>query len=125
MISFKELLLNEHAQAKKGDWKGSSNILQSQIEQAFIDGDWEKIKVIKYKGDSLDLYKNTKIKDKHLYILGEFVNTTIKTKNGLETKKEFIVQFGITFSKFSNTKTHGDLYNVDGVGSNYKKIWPR
>jgi hypothetical protein len=120
MKTFKEFCsedddLSEQAQVKKGNWKGGKDMVLD-ISKTGIDLYYKKIDTIKFKGKEHILYLNTEVKDKENYILGYFETETIQTKVGPEEYSTFMVQFGITFSKYKNTKTYATVHNVDGVG---------
>lgn len=114
-------MIQEQAQAKKGNWKGSSNML-GEVTKFVIDKYYTKIDKITISNDEYILYKNDQHKNKDNYILGQFNTKNIETKLGIESKIVFDIFFGITFTKLKNTKTYGIVYNVDGVAvTNYGK----
>jgi len=106
--------LNEQAQAKKGDWKGGSNMTPSLSYDNINDmkKDWVILDTIKIKNDIYFLFKK---KDDSFYILGNFSEINKPTKNGIETKNIFKTVFGIHFTKFSGTTVYGDVYNITQI----------
>lgn len=96
--------------------------MTKDISKTVVDLYYSKVDTINHKGKEYLLYKNNQLKGKDNYILGYFETTPIDTKLGKEDWTEFIVEFGITFSKGTKSKIFGDLYNVDGVGVKTKGI---
>lgn len=116
MKSFKDLV-NEQAQAKKGNWAGGVNMTPSYGE--FAISTFNKIDDLKIGGNDYELYLTDD--DALFFILGKFKEEVENTKLGKNKIKKFHVIFGITFSKYKKSKIYGDLYNVDGVGTKSKK----
>lgn len=109
--------LKEQVQAKKGDWVGSVEML-NHISELVINIQYKNIDKIKFKNVEYTLLENNDIK--YNYILGNYENIEVDTKQGIVSKKVFQPVFAITFQHFKTSKIYGKLYNVSGVGVLYK-----
>jgi hypothetical protein len=109
-------LINEQAQAKKGNWSGSQDMLGdlSYDSSEEMSVDYKLIDNIKIDNDLYYLFKNKNNKKQDHYILGFFDVKSEKNKLGNTQKTYFKISFAIAFSKYSS-KVYGNLHNVDGV----------
>lgn len=107
--------ISEQAQAKKGNWKGSKELL-GEISETVINLYYKKIDEVEINSESYILLHNTSHKPHIVYSLGYWIDVEESTKLGLEKNKKFKIVFGISLLKNKVSKIYGDLYTVKGVG---------